>query len=133
MCYEKDIFGIIEYEFELLHKSRRKPCISSKRSFVYHHCEKKCSLRPLRPEQIYTTYSGFYSEKPSSPRILSSLFPCTPYGCGMKCGRENKMNFKRCHLLPCQYYVVVTPNNFDCANSTPYFCCECKCVKFTTH
>ena len=29
MCYKKDIFGIIEYEFELLHKSRRKPCISS--------------------------------------------------------------------------------------------------------
>ena len=27
--YKKDIFGIIEYEFELLHKSRRKPCISS--------------------------------------------------------------------------------------------------------
>jgi len=29
MGYKKDILGIIEYEFDLLHKSRRKPCISS--------------------------------------------------------------------------------------------------------
>ena len=29
MGYKKDIFGTFAYEFELLHKSRRKPCISS--------------------------------------------------------------------------------------------------------
>jgi len=31
MCkgYKKDIFGSFVYDFELLHKSRRKPCISS--------------------------------------------------------------------------------------------------------
>ncbi len=28
----------------------------------------------------YTTYSGFYSEKPSSMGILPPLFPCTTYG-----------------------------------------------------
>ena len=44
MGYEKDIFAGFAYEFELLHKSRRKPCISSAtccgisstRSVVYH-------------------------------------------------------------------------------------------------
>jgi len=29
MGYEKDIFAVFAYEFELSHKSRRKPCISS--------------------------------------------------------------------------------------------------------
>jgi len=29
MGYKKDIFGSFAYEFELLQKSRRKPCISS--------------------------------------------------------------------------------------------------------
>ncbi len=74
MGYKKDIFAVFTYEFELLHKSRRKPCISSipqelhiintkccissatccgissTQSVVYHHCEKKCSLRLM----IYT-------------------------------------------------------------------------------
>ncbi len=40
MGYKKDIFGIIEYEFELLHKSRRKPCISSiPQGIAYHQNE----------------------------------------------------------------------------------------------
>ena len=36
-------------ESRVYHQFRRN-CISSKRSFVYHHCEKKCSLRLM----IYT-------------------------------------------------------------------------------
>ena len=58
MGYEKDIFGSLHMnsnsrinhgESRVYHQLRRN-CISSKRSFVYHHCEKKCSLRLM----IYT-------------------------------------------------------------------------------
>ena len=59
------------------HQSRRN-CISSKRSFVYHHCEKKCSLRLM----IYTfgdemhAYACWYTtafamDKKSTGRNLS--------------------------------------------------------------
>ena len=58
MGYEKDIFGSLRMnsnphinhgESRVYHQFRRN-CISSKRSFVYHHCEKKYSLRLM----IYT-------------------------------------------------------------------------------
>ena len=58
MGYEKDIFGSLRMnsnpqinhgESRVYHQFHRN-CISSKRSFVYHHCEKKCSLRLM----IYT-------------------------------------------------------------------------------
>ena len=58
MGYEKDIFGSLRMnsnphinhgESRVYHQFRRN-CISSKQSFVYHYCEKKCSLRLM----IYT-------------------------------------------------------------------------------
>ena len=58
MGYEKDIFMVCIKDSNPNAKSRRRRvyhqfrrnCISSKRSFVYHHCEKKCSVRLM----IYT-------------------------------------------------------------------------------
>ena len=58
MGYKKDIFAFCNKVSNSNAKSRRsrgyhqfrRNCISSKRSFVYHHCEKKCSLRLM----IYT-------------------------------------------------------------------------------
>ena len=58
MGYEKDISGIIEYEFELSQKSRRSRVyhqdgvlhIINSVGIVYHHCERERSLRLM----IYT-------------------------------------------------------------------------------
>ncbi len=58
MGYKKDILAVLRMnsnsyinhgESRVYHQFCRN-CISSKRSFVYHHCEKKCSLRLM----IYT-------------------------------------------------------------------------------
>ena len=86
MGYEKDILPFLRMnsnpcinhgESRVYHQFRRN-CISSKRSFVYHHCEKKCSLRLM----IYTfgdemhAYAWWYTiafamDKKSTGRNLS--------------------------------------------------------------